>query len=140
MKDGRRLRIYLTMAALKFKNKFLLPGGFPRPRLLWFTNPDDPESHPIDTTFELTPSHDATQNALVVKSLTRDYFRRTFWCLADNNNVTAPAATNVTIEMKRKYLPIFQISYSWPLFLSFVVSIQLTNVPFTNLLMTIFEP
>ena len=72
------------------------------PRLFWHTNPEDPESHPVDTTFEATPSNDATQNALVIKTLSRDFYRKSFWCLADNNNVTQPASTDVTIDMKRE--------------------------------------
>jgi hypothetical protein len=72
------------------------------PRLFWYSNPEDPESVPIDTTFELTSTLDATQNALVVKALTREFYRKMFWCLANNNNVTQPAASSITIDMKRE--------------------------------------
>ena len=81
---------------------FIFPGGYPLPRLVWSSNPEDPESHPIDTTYELTSTSDATQNALVVKTLSRDLYKKTFWCLASNNNVTQPSSTNVTVDLKCK--------------------------------------
>jgi hypothetical protein len=77
--------------------------GYPLPRLFWYSNPEDPESPAIDTTYELTSTSDATQNALVVKTLSRDFFRKTFWCLANNNNVTQPASTNVTVDLKCEF-------------------------------------
>ncbi len=56
--------MFLTKTC-KTQQLILISGGFPLPRLIWHSNPEDPESHPVDTTFELTPSNDATQNALV---------------------------------------------------------------------------
>ena len=91
---------------------FIFPGGYPLPRLLWYSNPEDPESHPIDTTYELTSTSDATQNALVVKTLSRDLYKKTFWCLASNNNVTQPSSTNVTVDLKCKSSLTFNL-YRW---------------------------
>jgi len=98
-----KVRVGLEKLFYEKSNLTDFPTGFPLPRLIWYANPDDPESQPIDTTFELTSTSDATQNALVIKTLTREFYRKTFWCLASNNNVTEAASTNVTVDLKRKF-------------------------------------
>ena len=53
-----------------------------------------------DASFEVAA--DSTRNTLSISRLQRQFFGKTFSCLAANNNATGPVATNVTIDMRRK--------------------------------------
>ena len=88
--------------------------GYPLPHLIWTAKRDlEGGVEVVDPTFETTPEGDATKNTLIVKDLSRNYFGSTFTCLASNNNVTEPVATNVTIDMRCKlYLCILYIFVS----------------------------
>ena len=41
----------------------------------------------------------------------RTNFGQTFTCMASNNNATLPVATNVTIDMRRKFFELFTKTY-----------------------------
>ena len=56
----------------------------------------------MDATFEFNDN--STINTLFIKTLDRTNFGETFTCMASNNNATLPVATNVTIDMRRKFL------------------------------------
>ena len=55
----------------------------------------------MDATFEFNDN--STINTLFIKTLDRTNFGQTFTCMASNNNATLPVATNVTIDMRRKF-------------------------------------
>ena len=43
-----------------------------------------------------------TESSIMIPVLTRDYYGKSYRCEAENNNVTVPASTNITIDMRRK--------------------------------------
>ena len=50
-----------------------------------------------------TESYLFTENSIIIPVLTRDYFGKSYRCEAENNNVTQPASTNITIDMRCKH-------------------------------------
>ena len=63
----------------------------------------------MDATFEFNDN--STINTLFIKTLDRTNFGQTFTCMASNNNATLPVATNVTIDMRRKFFELFTKTY-----------------------------
>ena len=43
-----------------------------------------------------------TESSIIIPVLTRNYYGKSYRCEAENNNVTAPASSNITIDMRRK--------------------------------------
>ena len=74
--------------------------GYPLPRLAWFSIQNERQQI-MDATFEFNDN--STINTLFIKTLDRTNFGQTFTCMASNNNATLPVATNVTIDMRRKF-------------------------------------
>ncbi len=77
------------------------------PRLIWASEDEDGRTKVVDSTFEKIEavggeSRSFTKNTLTIKKLSRKHFGMTFTCFASNNNATEAAASNVTIDMKRK--------------------------------------
>ncbi len=74
--------------------------GDPTPELTWWR-----DSHLIDTSFESTFSG-TVQNTLSVPQISREDLGATLSCQASNNNVSTPASSKVTIDLKcKKHLP-----------------------------------
>ena len=95
---------------------FLL--GYPLPRLAWFTL-EDKSKQLVDSSFENIGN--STQNTLFIKTLERTHFGKTFTCFASNNNATQPVATNVTIDMRRKFINV-KLIFTGPF--HFIVSLM----------------
>ena len=70
------------------------------PQVTWWR-----DSHLIDSSFEKTFST-TVQNTLSVPQVTREDLGATLTCQASNNNISAPASSRVTIDLKCKiYFP-----------------------------------
>ena len=82
--------------------------GYPLPKLAWYTTSDNEQQGGSGNVIAVDSSYDtmggATRNTLSIARLQRSHFGQTFACLATNNNVTQPVATNVTIDVRRKYI------------------------------------
>ncbi|GAB6028104.1 hypothetical protein CHUAL_002324 [Chamberlinius hualienensis] len=75
-------------------------GGKPPPRVSWWR-----ESILVDDSYDIT-SFGFVRNDLLVPSLTRDDFRAVYRCEAENNNITPPVYTEVTVDMNLKPLEV----------------------------------
>ena len=70
--------------------------GDPMPQVTWWR-----DNHLIDSSFEKTFSK-TVQNTLSVPQVTREDLGATLMCQASNNNISAPASTRATIDLKCK--------------------------------------
>ena len=76
---------------------FLLLKGQPMPQVSWWR-----DSHLIDSSFEKTFGR-TVQNTLSVPQVSREDLGAMLTCQASNNNISAPASSRVTIDLKCKY-------------------------------------
>ena len=67
------------------------------PQVTWWR-----DNHLIDSSFEKTFSK-TVQNTLSVPQVTREDLGATLMCQASNNNISAPASTRATIDLKCKF-------------------------------------
>ena len=67
------------------------------PQVTWWR-----DNHLIDSSFEKTFSR-TVQNTLSVPQVTREDLGATLMCQASNNNISAPASTRATIDLKCKH-------------------------------------
>ena len=67
------------------------------PQLSWWR-----DSHLIDSSFEKTFGR-TVQNTLSVPQVSREDLGAMLTCQASNNNISAPASSRVTIDLKCKY-------------------------------------
>jgi len=74
--------------------KCITSGGDPMPQVTWWR-----DNHLIDSSFEKTFSK-TVQNTLSVPQVTREDLGATLMCQASNNNISAPASTRATIDLK----------------------------------------
>ncbi|KAK7590204.1 hypothetical protein V9T40_001817 [Parthenolecanium corni] len=72
-------------------------GGRPRPQLQWWHEGTLLESHSTALPNDVDP--DASSAVITVTNLNRSHFHTTYSCQAFNNNVTAPAARSVVVNM-----------------------------------------
>ena len=93
----------------------LLYSGYPIPNLTWYTksseNTNENEDLEINSLFQVRSKSFKeenvdetieTESSIRIPVLTRDYHGKSYRCEAENNNATAPATTNITIDMRRK--------------------------------------
>ena len=66
------------------------------PQVTWWR-----DNHLIDSSFEKTFSK-TVQNTLSVPQVTREDLGATLTCQASNNNISAPASTRATVDLKCK--------------------------------------
>ena len=66
------------------------------PQVTWWR-----DNHLIDSSFEKTFSK-TVQNTLSVPQVTREDLGATLMCQASNNNISAPASTRATVDLKCK--------------------------------------
>ena len=71
-------------------------SGDPMPQVTWWR-----DNHLIDSSFEKTFSK-TVQNTLSVPQVTREDLGATLTCQASNNNISAPASTRATVDLKCK--------------------------------------
>ena len=76
---------------------FFLLKGQPMPQVSWWR-----DSHLIDSSFEKTFGR-TVQNTLSVPQVSREDLGAMLTCQASNNNISAPASSRVTIDLKCKY-------------------------------------
>ena len=67
------------------------------PQVSWWR-----DSHLIDSSFEKTFGR-TVQNTLSVPQVSREDLGAMLTCQASNNNISAPASSRVTIDLKCKY-------------------------------------
>ena len=109
---------YIPLILIFFCCFFVL--GWPLPELTWYTESSDDSTakveNMVDSSYRVRSevSNDVvgagsptekvlrTENSILIPVLTRDYFGKSYRCDAENNNVTAPASTNITIDMTCK--------------------------------------
>ena len=95
---------------------FIINSGYPIPKLTWYTksseNTNENEDLEINSLFQVRSKSFKeenvdetieTESSIRIPVLTRDYHGKSYRCEAENNNATAPATTNITIDMRRKY-------------------------------------
>ncbi|KAK8374313.1 hypothetical protein O3P69_010992, partial [Scylla paramamosain] len=73
-------------------------GGVPPPQVVWTRN-----GQVLDTEVE-SRLGDVTVNRLTLDALARDFHNSHLACVADNNNVTSPASTALTLVMNLRPL------------------------------------
>ena len=86
-------------------------SGDPMPQVTWWR-----DNHLIDSSFEKTFSK-TVQNTLSVPQVTREDLGATLTCQASNNNISAPASTRATVDLKCKINVVFSLSFCCPIHL-----------------------
>ena len=85
--------------AMYFVLTLFCVSGDPAPAVSWWR-----DGQMIDASWEETYQH-TVSNTLSIPNLGRDDVSTTLTCLANNNNISVPAAAKVVVDMKCKLLP-----------------------------------
>ena len=93
------------------------------PQVTWWR-----DNHLIDSSFEKTFSK-TVQNTLSVPQVTREDLGATLTCQASNNNISAPASTRATVDLKCK-INLVLVCHSVCLFICLLMRVNgLVGVP-----------
>ena len=95
-------------------------SGDPMPQVTWWR-----DNHLIDSSFEKTFSK-TVQNTLSVPQVTREDLGATLTCQASNNNISAPASTRATVDLKCK-INMVLVCYSVCLFICLYMQVDGLN-------------
>ena len=85
------------------------------PKLTWFSSTMDElsgkQESEVNSLFHVTSKSFKdgrsdtfleTESTIKIPVLTREYYGKSYRCEARNNNITSPASTNITIDMRCK--------------------------------------
>ena len=102
-------------------------SGDPMPQVTWWR-----DNHLIDSSFEKTFSK-TVQNTLSVPQVTREDLGATLTCQASNNNISAPASTRATVDLKCK-INVVLVFHSVCLFICLFMPVNgLVRVPYMSM-------
>ena len=87
------------------------------PQVTWWR-----DNHLIDSSFEKTFSK-TVQNTLSVPQVTREDLGATLTCQASNNNISAPASTRATVDLKCK-INMVLVCHSFYLFICLFMQVK----------------